>query len=104
MVAGWAKGDGRVAGVEDGGRNVLDALDGHRTAVHEDHRRRYACGAGRLEHGQRELLLQLGRRDVRAVVLLALVPARIVCATRSQRSALQPASKLLDARTPGTLR
>jgi len=82
MVAGWAKGDGRVAGVEDGGRNVLDALDGHRTAVHEDHRRRYACGAGRLEHGQRELLLQLGRRDVRAVVLLALVPARIVCATQ----------------------
>ena len=103
MVAGWAKGDGRVAGVEDGGRNVLDALDGHRTAVHEDHRRRYACGVGRLEHGQRELLLQLGRRDVRAVVLLALVPARIVCATRSQRSALQPPSKLLDARAPGDL-
>ena len=101
MVAGWAKGDGRVAGVEDGGRNVLDALDGHRTAVHEDHRRRYACGAGRLEHGQRELLLQLGRRDVRAVVLLALVPARIVCATRSQRSGLQPPTGLLDA---GTLR
>ena len=94
MVAGcWAKGDGRVAGVEDGGRSVFDALDGHRPAVHEDHHRRYACGAGRLEHGQRELLLQLGRRDVRAVVLLALEPARIVCATRSQWSAFQPPTK-----------
>ena len=86
-------GDGRVAGVEDGGRRVLDALDGHRPAVHEDHHRRHARGAGRLEHGQRELLLQLGRRDVRAVVLLALVPARIVCATRSESSAFQPPTK-----------
>ena len=71
--------------------------------MHEDHHRRHARGAGRLEHGQRELLLQLGRRDVRAVVLLALVPARIVCATRSQWSALQ-STKLVNARTLGTLR